>query len=117
MTDLIAFLSTGKGTWGQVSGLINSDEWDNVYLLTNDFGKEKFKPNEKTKLIVLNTDNNEEQMRDEIIKNLKGKLSGEAGVNFISGSGKEHMALMSALINIGIGFRFVISSQDGIKEL
>ena len=41
MTELIAFLSTGKGTWANVSGLIKGESWDKVYLLTNDFGKEK----------------------------------------------------------------------------
>ena len=117
MADLIAFLSTGKGTWGHVSALIKSEEWSKIYLLTNDFGKEKFTPNEKTELIELNMNGSAEEIRDEIIKNLKEKLSGEVGVNFISGSGKEHMALVSALIKLGIGFRFVLSGEEGIKEL
>jgi len=38
MTDLVAFLSTGKGSWAQVSSVINGEDWKKVYLLTNDFG-------------------------------------------------------------------------------
>ncbi|MCD4759568.1 hypothetical protein K8R33_01635 [archaeon] len=117
MVDLIAFLSTGKGTWGHVSGLINKEKWDKIYLLTNEFGKEKFTANEKTELIVLNMNGSAEELRDEILKNLKDKLSGEVGVNFISGGGKEHMALVSALIKLGVGFRFVVSGEEGVKEL
>ncbi len=117
MTNLIAFLTTGKGTWGHVNGLTNSEEWDKVYLLTNDFGKEKFTANEKTELIVLDMNGSAEEIRDGIVKNLKDKVSGEVGVNFISGTGKEHMALMSALIKLGVGFRFVVSTQEGVKEL
>ena len=118
MTDLIAFLSTGKGSWGHVNGIISGEEWEKIYLLTNDFGKEKFQANEKTELIVLNMNGSAEELRDEIVKNLKDKVSGEAGVNFISGTGKEHMALMSALIKLGVGFRFVVSTQEeGVKEL
>jgi len=28
MTELIAYLSTGKGTWGHVAGLISKNEFD-----------------------------------------------------------------------------------------
>ncbi len=117
MADLIAFLSTGKGTWGHVSGLINNEEWEKIYLLTNDFGKEKFSANEKTEMIVVDANKSVEELRDEITEKLKDKVSGEIGVNFISGSGKEHMALISALIKVGVGLRFVVSSQDGVKEI
>jgi hypothetical protein len=55
----------------------------------------------------------------EDLKNvLKGKINGlEVGVNFISGSGKEHMALMSALQQLGIGLRLVALTKDGVKEI
>jgi hypothetical protein len=117
MTDLVAFLSTGKGTWGHVSGLINGEQWNKVYLLTNDFGKEKFTPNEKTELIEINLNGSAEELKNEILEKLKEKVSGEIAVNFISGSGKEHMALVSALLKLGVGFRFMVSGQEGVKEL
>ncbi|MFH1376667.1 MAG: hypothetical protein ABIH25_03440 [Candidatus Woesearchaeota archaeon] len=118
MTDLIAVLSTGKGTWGHVNGVITGQEWDKIYLITNDFGKENFKANEKTELIVVKTNGEAFEIRDEIINALKGKVKGEVSVNFVSGSGKEHMGLMGALIKLGVGFRFVVSSMgEGIKEV
>ena len=117
MTDLIAFLSTGKGTWGQVSALINAESWDKVYLLTNDFGKEKFTAEENTELIVVNSSASEEELRDEITEILKEKVDGEIAINFVSGTGKEHMALIAALMKSGVGFRFVVQADEGTKEL
>jgi hypothetical protein len=115
MTDLIAILSIGKGTWGHVNSLINGEEWNKIYLLTNDFGKETFKPNEKTELI--NFDFNSKNLSQEIFEKLKDNVSGEVAINFISGSGKEHMALISALIKLGIGFRLVVSEEGKVKEI
>ena len=43
--ELIALLSTGKGTWGQVSGLMTHGEWDKIILLGSDFSKD-FKKNQ-----------------------------------------------------------------------
>ncbi len=118
MTELIAFLSTGKGTWGHIAGLISKDEFEKVLLLTNDFGKENFTANEKTELIVVNANDDYEKLRDQIQSSLKDKVKGsEVAVNFISGSGKEHMALMGALMKMGVGFRLVVSTQEGIKEI
>jgi len=117
MTDLVAFLSTGKGTWAHVSALIKGEKWDKVYLLTNEFGKDKFTTDENTELIVINSNASEEELRDEIAKILKEKAKGEIAVNFISGSGKEHMALIGALMKSGVGFRFMVSTKEGIKEL
>jgi len=34
-----------------------------------------------------------------------------------SGSGKEHMALLSALLKLGLGIRLVSFTNNGIKEL
>ncbi len=117
MADLIAVLSTGKGTWGHVNGLINGEEWDKIYLLTNDFGKDTFKVNDKTELVVLNFNSKVEELAKEMEEKLKDMVSGEVGVNFISGAGKEHMALVSALMKLGVGFRLMVSTMDGVKEI
>ena len=118
MTELIAFLSTGKGTWGHVGSLTSKEEFEKIFLLTNDFGKENFTANEKTELLVVNTNDDYEKLRDQIQSVLKDKVKGsEIAVNFISGSGKEHMALISALIKLGVGFRLVVSTKEGIKEI
>jgi Na+-transporting NADH:ubiquinone oxidoreductase subunit NqrF len=118
MTELVACLSTGKGTWGHVSRLIQEVKWDKVYLLTNEYGKENFSKDDKTEFIVVNADQGLRELRDEIQNKLKGLIKGtEVAVNFISGSGKEHMALMAALLKLGIGMRFMALTKEGVQEL
>ena len=75
MADLLAFLSIGKGSWTQVNSLINSEDWDKIYLITNDFGKEKFKSNDKTELIVCNLQAEPEELSKELQKKLKDKVN------------------------------------------
>lgn len=118
MTELIACLSTGKGTWGHVSRLMQDGKWDKVFLITNDYGKENFNKDDKTELIAINLNQGIKELRDEILNNLKGKIkSAEVALNVISGMGREHMALISALLKLGIGFRLVALTKDGVEEI
>ena len=121
MTTLIACLSTGKGTWGHVSHLlegVQGEKWSKIILLTNDYGKENFKAQEGVELIEIHELAGLEQLRDEIKEKLKDKVSlEEVAVNFVSGAGREHMALMAALIQLGVGFRLVAVTKEGVKEL
>tara|TARA_Y100000310_G_C20374132_1_gene664932 strand:- start:10 stop:363 length:354 start_codon:yes stop_codon:yes gene_type:complete len=117
MTDLVCCLSTGKGTWIEVAKLINNESWSNIYLVTNDFGKEKFSSEKDVKFLLVDVNKGVEAMKNAIISGLSDKLSGEVAVNFVSGSGKEHMALLSALIKMGVGMRFVIAADSNVKEV
>lgn len=118
MTQLIACLSTGKGTWGHVSRLIEDGKWDSVLLITNDYGKENFNKNEKTELIALNLEQGLRELREEMKKELKTRIKGtEVAVNFISGTGREHMAMVSALLQLGVGIRLIALTKDGIEEI
>jgi hypothetical protein len=108
MTQLIGCLSSGKGTWGELSKIIKSENWDNIVLITNKFGKENFRPIENTELIEVNFDVDTKILRDIIINKLKNKIKGiEVAINISSGNGKEHMALLSAILKLGVGIRFV----------
>lgn len=118
MTCLVACLSTGKGTWGHVSRIIQEGEWEKVILITNVFGKENFTTEKKTEMVVVNDRQGLEEIRDEIKKELNGKLTGaEVALNIVSGTGKEHTALISAVLQLGFGIRFVALTKDGIKVI
>ena len=117
MTKLVALLSSGKGSWTHVQQLIASEPWEHIYLITNDFGKENFSPNPNTSLLVINTQQSPIALRDSMIQALRGKLDGDVAVNFISGNGDEHMALLSALLRLGSGIRLVIKGERGMEEL
>ena len=118
MTELVACLSTGKGTWCHVSRLMQDGKWEKIFLITNDYGKENFNKDDKTELIAINLNQGIKELRDEIMNNLKEKIKGsEVAVNIISGMGREHMALMAALLKIGVGFRLVALTKDGVEEI
>ncbi len=118
MTDLVACLSVGKGSWGHVGRLINSQEWSKIVLITNDFGAKNFKSEKSAELVTLDINLPLKQMIEKIQTELKGKLDGtEVAVNLASGTGKEHMALLSAIMKLGLGFRLVALTMDGVTEL
>ncbi len=118
MTDLVACLSTGKGTWGNIKRIVEDGEWDNIFLITNDFGKENFSMDKKCELIVTDARKPMPELIDTIKKGLDGKVKGtEIALNLISGSGKEHLALLSAVMKLGLGFRLMALTSEGIKEL
>lgn len=117
MTQLIACLSTGKGTWGHVSRVMDEENWDNIFLITNSFGKENFNLKKEGEFIEVDSNKSINELRDDIKNSLKDKIKGDAAVNLISGTGKEHMAIISALLQLGIGIRFVALTKDGMVEV
>lgn len=115
--ELIALLSSGKGTWAQVSGLMNKGEWDKVILLGDNFAKD-FKHEKKFEFIQLDLNKKIVELRDEIKTKLKGKINGtEVALSVASGTGKEHMAIISALINLPVGIRFAVLTAEGLIDL
>ena len=118
MTQLVACLSTGKGTWGHVNRLIEDGKWDSVILLTNEYGKENFSKNEKTELVPVNLEQGIKELTLEIQEKLRPLLKGaEVALNLVSGTGKEHMAIVSSLIKLGFSFRLIALTKDGIEEI
>ncbi len=118
MPELIACLSVGKGTWGHVNQLMQENSWDKIFLITNEYGQENFSKNEKAEFLVVNSNQGLRELRDEIHSKLKDKIKEtEVAVNFISGSGKEHMALISAILKLGVGIRLVAITKEGMEEI
>ncbi|MFH1307895.1 MAG: hypothetical protein ABIH72_03505 [archaeon] len=115
--ELVALLSSGKGTWGQVAGLVNRGEWDNIILIGSDFA-EKFSLDKKHEFIKVNTNQGLVELKQDLAKKLNGKINGtEVGLSIASGDGKEHMALISALLSLPVGIRFVALTKDGVVYL
>ena len=115
--ELIALLSTGKGTWAQVAGLIKYGDWEKIIVLGDDFAKQ-FNSEKEFEFIKVDLDKKIKDLKEEFLKKLKGKIKGtEVFLSVASGSGKEHMALISALINLPVGIRFVALTKEGITNL
>jgi len=111
--ELVALLSSGKGSWGQVAGVINNHDWDNIILIGNDFAK-KFTL-EKDFEFIETKSSSLVDLKEELLKKLQGKVKGtEVALSIASGDGKEHMALISALLSLPVGIRFTALTKDGI---
>ena len=118
MTDLVACLSSGEKSWAHVARLISDADWKNVFLITNDLGKKNFNADRAVEFIVVDFQKPVFELIEDIKKGLRGKITDlEVALNLVSGSGKEHMAILSALLKLGVGIRLMAVTKDGIKEL
>ena len=118
MPTLIACLSTGKGTWSEVTRIINSQPWSKVFLITNEFGRDNFKPAANTELILVNDRAETSVMVDELKKQLQGKITDfEVGLNLVSGSGKEHLAVLETVLELGLNFRLITINNGQVETL
>lgn len=122
MTILVALLSTGKGSWGQVAGLMKKGEWEKIIILGADFAKDFNMPGTTFDFIEFDPNRPLVKLKEDLVKKLKPKLDdiqfgAEVALSIASGNGKEHMALISALLSIPIGVRFTALTKDGIVML
>ena len=114
--ELVALLSSGKGSWAQIAGLIKNGEWEKIILLGDKFA-EKFTCEKPFEFININLEQPIAVLKDEFLKKLKDKFSGlEVALSIASGTGKEHMALISALLSVPVGVKFIALTKDGIIE-
>ena len=115
--ELIALLSSGNGTWDQVSGLMNHGDWEKMILIGGDFAKQ-FTHVKPFEFIKADLNKRIKDLQEEILKKLKGKIGGtEVALSIASGNGKEHMALISALLKFPVGVRFAALTKEGIIEI
>ncbi len=115
--ELIALLSSGKGTWAQIAGLMTHGEWEKIIIIGGDFAKD-FKHEKPFEFIRIDLDKKIKDLREEFLEKLKGKVKGmEVALSIASGDGKEHMALVSALINLPVGVRFAALTKEGVIDL
>ena len=116
--ELIALLSTGKGTWGQVAGLMQKGEWEKIIVVGPAFAKEFQVHDTPFDFIEFDSDKSLVQLKKEFSSKLKGKFQGlEVALSIASGNGKEHMALQSTLLSLPVGVRFTALTKDGVVFL
>jgi hypothetical protein len=117
--ELVALLSKGEGTWGQVAGLMKKGEWEKITLVGNSFANQNFScPEISFDFIEVDLEKALVPLKTEFLKKFEGKIQAlEVALSVASGSGKEHMALVSALLSIPVGVRFTALTKDGIVFL
>ncbi len=114
--ELVAFLGEDKENWGQISALLNRMELDRAVIIKNKEVSE-FSVNDNCDIISVNSNQSLLELKKEIIDKLKPKISGdfEVALSIASGTGKEHMALISALLCIPVGIKLVVFTKNGVE--
>ncbi len=111
--ELVALLDSNQSTLGQVTGVINREEWDNIILI-GDSSTKNFNNNKDFEFIEIQ-DSPITDLKDQISSKLKGKIKGtEVALSIAGGTGKQHMALISALLSSPVGIRFTVLTKDGL---
>ena len=113
--ELVAVLSSGKGTWAQISGLIKYGEWDKIIILGDEFAKNFTIKEKEFNFVQVDFKKTLKDLKQDILEKLKNKIKGtEVALSIASGNGKEHMALISALLSIPAGIRFTALTKEGV---
>ena len=118
MTELVACFSHGEKTQSHVIKLVESKDWSKIFLITNEQFKEHFKSLKNVEFVLVDFRQPVKELINEITSKLRNKLTDiEVALNLVSGNGKEHMAILSALLKLGVGIRLMAITKEGLKEL
>ena len=116
--ELVAFVGSDTENWGQVTALMKRMSDAHTYLIKNKHAP-AFPSSQNSTLIEVDSSLPLREFKDSLQEKLKSKLSGdfEVALSLASGTGKEHMALIAALLNLPVGIRLVIFTKDGIEYI
>jgi len=115
MADLIACFTTDEHH-RHLHRVLNEAEWDRAFIVTTKELKQKHKFAKEVIYIVVDP----KKPIGEYVEDIKSSLKGfflETGVNIVNGTGKDHMALLSAVMKAGLSFRLVAVTKNGVEEI
>jgi hypothetical protein len=115
--ELVCLQGTDKQNYPQLNALIKRGEWDKVVILKNHLAEAFSTSN--SQIISINSDSSLHELKKEIISKIKPAIGKdfEVALSIASGSGKEHMALISALLSIPVGIRLVAYTKNGVEYI
>ncbi len=114
--ELVCFQGPDKENWAQINALIKRGEWEKVFVI-KDKTAEEFSMDDKCSVININSDKPLLEIKQDIIEKLKTRIvkDFEVALSIASGTGKTHMALLSALLSIPVGIRLVAFTKNGVE--
>ena len=113
--ELVAYLGDDKENWGQVTALINRGEWEKIIIVKSKNAGD-FTSSKKCDIVQIDSCKPLLDVKKEIMDKLKDKLGEfEVALSIASGNGKEHMALISALLSIPVRIKLIVFTKEGIE--
>lgn len=115
--ELIAFVGEDKESWGQITGLLNHEKWDNVIIVKNK-NVVGFPDFENVSFVDIDSKIPLVDLKNEILGKIKDRVRDfDVALSIASGTGKEHMALISAILSIPSGIRLVAFTKKGVEYI
>ena len=114
MKELIVCL-TNRTAISHIKELIERNDWERVLVLSNRTIANEFNVSRDIEMILVNSSQATEELVEEIMEKVKIKGM-EVALNLFSGTGKEHMAILAALLKKGLGIRLVKQGKE-LKEI
>jgi len=113
---LVAFLGNDKENWGQITALINRGDFEKVVLVKSK-GAAGFPLMTDTSVIEVDSGLPLLDLKKDLMEKLKAEIGKEfeVSISIASGNGKEHMALISALLSLPVGIRIVVYTKEGVE--
>ena len=112
--NLVCFQGIDKENYPQLNALIKRGQWDAVFIVKNKEA-EAFSV-ENVEIIEINSASTITQLKSDIIQKLRSSIKEfEVALSLASGNGKEHMALISALLSLPVGIRLVAYTKNGVE--
>ena len=114
--NLVIYVGEDRESYGQITALINRSESESIVLVKNKKVID-FPFDERCKIIEVDTSADINSLREDIKEKVKKEIGKEfeISLSIASGTGKEHMALISALLAIPVGVKFVVFTRNGIE--
>ncbi|MBI2142034.1 hypothetical protein HYU15_00915 [Candidatus Woesearchaeota archaeon] len=118
MTDLVACLGTETKAWEYARRLIEGEAWGQVFLIADADGENSFKCKKEVLFVTADTKLLLPQLTEQVRKMMGNKIADtEVALNLALGTGKEHMAVISAILKLGLGIRLVAYTPEGVREI
>lgn len=116
--ELVVFLNEDKESWNQGYNLIMKGDWEKIIVIGGLASKNFSIGGKNFEFVEASLGKKLIELKQELLQRLKGKIDGtEVALSIASGNGKEHMALISALLSLPTGIRFTAITREGIVFL
>ncbi len=117
MTDLVVCAGEDRNNWPYISKLIEAEKWEKIVVVATSGAKEGLSFKKPVDIILLDEKKMLADMIEELSRRMHKKFGLEVGLNMVSGTGKHHMAVLAALLKLGVGIRLAVLTPEGIKEV
>jgi len=117
--DLVVFVGGEKEGIGQIKALVNRMDCEKIILVKDKSTPKPLFNSNKVSFVDVDTSISLLDLKEEMLSKLKPKLNNdfEASLSIASGSGKEHMALVAALLSVPVGIKLVAYTKKGVEFL